>query len=48
VNPFLALTFEVGTNTPLIWILRLENTFLIWAILSAGSLYKDMKEGRYC
>ena len=40
VNPLLAYTFESRRHIPLIWILRQEDTHLIWAIRSAGSLSK--------
>jgi hypothetical protein len=35
---------EIGRRASLIWILRWEDTPLIWATPSAGSLYKDMKK----
>jgi hypothetical protein len=47
VKPLLILTFGVGRHVPLILILRQEDTPLIWAAPSAGSLYKDMEEGRF-
>lgn len=34
-------------TTPVIRILRLENTALIWTTSSAGSLYKDMERGSF-
>jgi hypothetical protein len=45
VNLLLVQTCEVGRVTPLIRFLRWEGTVLIRATASAGSLYKDIKEG---
>lgn len=57
VAPSLVWTFEVGIHTPLIgilrqentclnliWILRLEDTDLIWVIHSAGNLRRIWKK----
>jgi hypothetical protein len=45
-------TFDLGLMAErfgvLTWILRREGTLLIWAMPSAGSLYKDIEEGSFC
>jgi hypothetical protein len=41
------LDCEMGRHGLLFQILRQEDTPLIWATPSAGSLYKDMEEGRF-
>ena len=46
VDPLLIQTLEAERLTPFIWVLRWEDTPLIWATPSAGSLCKDMKKGR--
>lgn len=47
VDRLLDQTFELGrqTSDP---DLEAGDTPLIWVTLSSGSLYKDMKEGRFC
>ena len=39
---------KAGRHKPLIWTFRQEDIPLIWAILSAGSLHKDIEEGSLC
>jgi hypothetical protein len=46
-SPLLVPSFEAGRHRLLIWILSQEDTSLIWATHSAGSLNEDLKEGRF-
>ena len=44
----LVWTFEAGRHTPLIQIVRQEDTPLIWVTPSVVSLYKEMEDGNFC
>ena len=48
VDPILIHTTYVERHMPLIQMLRKEDTPLVWTILSAGSMCRDMEKGSFC